>query len=70
MGAGGEVDFLPVTKHKNYSIILDLHSQACPEYPKQVYNVFVISQGKREKMNLIFCLQITVKGFFKLLLSF
>ena len=48
-----EVDFLPANKHESFlqvdSITLDLHSQACPKYPKQkVYNIFVISQGKRE----------------------
>ena len=35
MGGGGEADFLPATKYKNYGIILDLRSQACPKYPKQ-----------------------------------
>ena len=30
------------------SINLSLFIQACPKYPKQVYNIFVISQGKYE----------------------
>ena len=31
------------------SITLSVHSQACLKYPKQqVYNIFAISQGKRE----------------------
>ena len=50
---GGEVDFLPADKHKNFlqgdSIILGVHSKVCPKYPKQqVYNIFPISQGKHE----------------------
>ena len=50
---GGEVDFLPANTHENFlqveSITLGWHSQACPKYPKQqVYNIFVISQGKHE----------------------
>ena len=47
-----QVDFLPADKHESFlqvdSITLSLHSQACPKYPKQVYNVFGISQRKRE----------------------
>ena len=46
-GWGSEVDFLPANKHKNFqqvdSIALGLRSQACPKYPKQVYNISVIS---------------------------
>ena len=42
--------FLPANKHKSFlwvdSITLGLCSQACPKYPKQVYSIFVISQGK------------------------
>ena len=50
---GDEVDFLPADKHKSFlqddSVILGVHSQACPKYPKQlVYNIFAICQGKRE----------------------
>ena len=54
---GGEVEFFPANKcesflHESFlqvdSITLDLLSQACLMYPKQVYNIFVISQGKRE----------------------
>ena len=52
-----EVDFLPADpadKHKSFlqvdSITLGVLSQACPKYPKQqVYNIFVISQGKCER---------------------
>ena len=48
-----EVDFLPAGKHESFlqveSIILGVRSQAYPKYPKQqVYNIFVISQGKLE----------------------
>ena len=48
-----EVYFLSADKHKLFlqgdSIILGLSSQACPKYPKQqFYNIFAISQGKRE----------------------
>ena len=48
-----EVDFLPTDKHESFlqvdSMILDVHSQACPKYPKyQVCNIIEISQGKRE----------------------
>ena len=50
---GAEVDFLPEDKHKSFlqadNITLSVHSQACLKYPKQqVYNIFAISQGKRE----------------------
>ena len=50
---GGEVDFLPVDKHKNFlqvdGITLGVHNQVCPKYPKQqVYNTFAISQRKHE----------------------
>ena len=46
-------DFLPADKHKNflqiYSVTLVVYNQACPKYPKQqVYNIFAISQEKRE----------------------
>ena len=51
---GDEVDFLHADKRKKVlqvdSITLGKNSQACPEYPKQqVYNIFAISQGKREE---------------------
>ena len=50
---GDEVHFLLEDKHESFlqvdSINLGVGSQACPKYPKQqVYNIFVISQGKRE----------------------
>ena len=46
--------FLPADKHKTFlqidSITLGVHSQACPEYPKQqVYNIFAISQEKHKR---------------------
>ena len=54
---GWEVDFLPANKHKNFlqvdSIALGLRSQACAKYPKQVYNIAVISSGKREGLDLL-----------------
>ena len=51
---GNEVDFLPSGKHKSFleveRITLSLPSQACPKHPKQqVYSIFAISQGKRER---------------------
>ena len=52
---GVEVDDLPAHKHKSFlqddSITFVLRSQTCPKskYQKQqVYNIFAISQGKRE----------------------
>ena len=49
---GFEVDFLSANEHESFlqveSITLGLRSQACPKYAKQVYNNFVISQGKRK----------------------
>ena len=50
---GGEVDFLPADKHKNFpqvdGITFGVHSQVCPKYPKQQgYNIFAIFQGKHE----------------------
>ena len=49
---GYEIDFLPADKYKNFlqidSITLGVHGQACPKHPKQqLYNIFAISQGKR-----------------------
>ena len=51
---GDEVGFLPADKQESFlqidSIILGVRSHACPEYPKQqLYNIFAISQGKRER---------------------
>ena len=48
-----EVDSLPADKHKSFlqaeSITLRAWSQAYLKYPKQqVYNIFVITQGKHE----------------------
>ena len=48
-----EVDFLPADKHESFlqvdSINLGVRGQAYPRYPKQqVYNIFVICQGKHE----------------------
>ena len=48
---GGEVDFLPADKHRcllEEIINFGVPNQASPKYPKQVYNIFVISPGKRE----------------------
>ena len=50
---GDEVDIFPANKRKGFlqvdSITLDLFIQACPKFPKQeVYNIFVISQGRCE----------------------
>ena len=53
-----EFDFLPADKHEKFlqvdSITLDVSIQACPEYPKQVCNIFVISEGKREGWSWFF----------------
>ena len=49
---GDEVVFLPAIKYEGFSqvdsITLGLFSEACPKYSKQVYNIFLISQGKCE----------------------
>ena len=49
---GDEVEFLPADKHKSFlqidRITLGLHSQECPRYPKQVYNIFALSPEKRD----------------------
>ena len=49
---GCEVDFLPANEHESFlqvdGVTLDLHSQTCPKYRKQVHNSLVISQGKLE----------------------
>ena len=49
---GDEVDFLPAGKHKSFlqddTITLDVHSQACPKYPKQqFYNIFAINMSSK-----------------------
>ena len=46
-------DVLPADKHESFlqvdSITLGVRSKSCSKYPKQqVYNIFTISQGKRE----------------------
>ena len=70
---GDKVDFLAADKCDGFlqggSIVLGVGSQACSKYIKlQISNVFAISQGKRKKIKLIFCLQINIKDFFKLML--
>ena len=50
---GDEVDCLPAEKHESFlqedSITFGGHCQACSKYPKQqVFNIFAISQRKRE----------------------
>ena len=49
---GSQVGFLLANKHESFlqvdSITLGLRRHACPKYPKQVYNIFVIPQGKCE----------------------
>ena len=50
---GYEFELLAVDKHKRFlqihSIILSVHSQACPKHrEQQVRNIFSISQGKRK----------------------
>ena len=47
------VDFLPADKHESFLLVdgitLGVFSLVCPKYPKQqVYNIFAVSQGKRE----------------------
>ena len=58
-----EVDFLPANKHEGFlqvgSTTLGLFSQACPKYPKEVYNIFVISQGKCERSTWFFAYKLT-----------
>ena len=50
---GYEIHFLPANKYKTFlqinSITFGVHSQTNSKYAKQnVYNIFVISQGKRK----------------------
>ena len=49
---GDEVHFLPADKHESSlqgdSITLGVLIQACSKYPKQVRDIFAISQEKRE----------------------
>ena len=48
---GDEVAFFPADKNESFLqdfITLGVRSQTCQKYPKQVYNVFAISQRKRE----------------------
>ena len=50
---GYEFELLVVDKHKRFqqidSIILSVHSQACPKHKEQqVCKIFSISQGKRK----------------------
>ena len=58
MGGGGvKLIFLPANKHESFlqigSITLGLHSQACPKYPKQVYNIFVyLKENVKDELDL------------------
>ena len=49
----GEVAFLATDKHEPFlqvdCIPFGVRCQVCPNYPMQVYNIFAISQGKRER---------------------
>ena len=50
---------IPADKHKNFpqidSITLGVLGQACPKHQKQqLYNIFVISQGKRKGKSSFF----------------
>ena len=67
---GDEINFSPADKHESFlqnnSVTLGLHSHVCPKYPKQVCNI----SRKTWRMRLIFCLQINVKGLFKVILLF
>ena len=62
-GRGEVISCLQISA-KVDNIILGLFSQACPKYPS------ISISRKTWMINLIFCLQINIKGFFKLLLSF
>ena len=70
---GDELDFLPADKHESFlqvdSITFGVLSQTCPKYPKQLVQYCNISR-KTWRMKLMFCLQINVKAFFKLILSY
>ena len=61
----GEVSFWCADKHQNLlqvdSITMGVRSQACPKYPKQICDIFAISQGKREGRSIKGL--INVKGF-------
>ena len=65
-----EIDFLRADKHENFlqndsfALVLPRHGQITQN------NKFPIYQGKTWRVKLIFCLQINVKNFFKLILSF
>ena len=67
-GEGGEVDFLPAYRHESFlqvdSMTLGFLSQACPKYQKQVCNI----SRKMRWTNLIFCVQINVKGFLTIII--
>ena len=56
---------LPANKRKGFlqvnSITLGMFSQACPKYSKQVYNTFVISQGKCEGWTWYFSYRLVPK---------
>ena len=70
-GMGDEVDFSLADKHKSFllgnSIALGVAIQACPKYPKQQ----VCNQYLQKYVDEIgFSMQINVKAFFKLILSF
>ena len=49
---GDEVDFLLADNRKSFrqinSVTLGVHSHTCPEYPKQVYNIFAIKNNSRK----------------------
>ena len=50
------------------TMIFDVDGQVFSKFPKQqVCRIFIISQKKKCKMKLIFCMQVNIKVTFKLI---
>ena len=62
---GDEVGFLSADKHRT---LLQGGSITFGYQKQSLYNIFAISQGKREGWSWFFCLLTNVEGFFKLIL--
>ena len=69
-----KVDFLHADKHESFlqidSVIFYGGWSSIPKEPKISLRYFCNISRKTRRMKLIFCLQINIKGFFKLILSF
>ena len=74
-GVSDEVDFLHADKHESFlqidAMIFDGEWSSIPKVPKTTSLQYICNISRKTgKMKSIFCLQINIRDFFKLILSF